>query len=127
MPVTDLAFGGRKVEDQHRVNRSTANQTAAKTSTIPAKPADPPEERPASPVDLEAAIDPLKKAFEAYGAQVDIQYRDEEDMLVIVLYATDPKTGQKTDEIVRQIPPEEAVELARRLEQGKAMFLDGKI
>ena len=115
MPVTDLAFGGRKVEDQHRVNRSTAEQRAEKTSTAPAKPMAPPEERPASPVDLESAIDPLTKAFQAYGAQVDIQYRREDDMLVIVLYATDPETGQKTDEIVRQIPPEEAINLARRM------------
>lgn len=122
MPVTDLVFAGRWPEGSRQELRGTAGQQRARDSTAP--PVAKESEKPASPTDLSVAIEPLKRVAESMNSRVDIQYRDDLEMVVMVVYRKDPETGKDMEEIVRQIPPEDAVKLAQRLEQGKATLLD---
>lgn len=122
MPVTDLVFGGRWPEERRQEAKGASGQQRARDSTSP--PVAKEREKPASPTDLATAIEPLKRAAESLNSRVDIQYRDDIEKVVMVVYRKDPETGQDTEEIIRQIPPEAAVKLAQQLEQGKATILD---
>jgi uncharacterized FlaG/YvyC family protein len=82
------------------------------------------ETKQTGPVDLLQAIDPLRKALETLNRDVSIQYRSDMEALVIVVSHLDPETGQPTKEVVRQIPPEEALRMAQRLKDNRAALLD---
>ena len=123
MPVTDLVFSGRWPEDRRKDVKEAAGQSGNERDTV-TSPVAKEEEKPATPVDTATAIEPLRKATESLNNRVDIQYREDLEMVVMVVYKKDPATGLQTDEVVRQIPPEDAVKLAQQLEKGKATFLD---
>lgn len=123
MPVTELAYTGRWPEERRReLQRAEGQQQAQESTTKP--PVAKEEIAPSAQVDTETAIKPLRKAAESLSKQVDIQYRRDIEMVVMVLYQKDPETGRNTEEVLRQIPPEEAVKLAQQLEKGKATILD---
>ncbi len=120
MPVTDLAFAGRWPEERRiEAERHAVKQRDSKTPIVAAE-----EEKPASRAETAVAIEPLKQAVKAFNNRVDIQYRQDLEMVVMVVYRKDPETGEDTEEVVRQIPAEEALRLAQQLENGKATILD---
>lgn len=122
MPVTDLVFSGRWPEDRRKEMGQVAGQPQDKSTKV--HPVAKEEDMPAVPVDTATAIEPLKKATEALNNKVDIQYRQDLDMVVMLVYHQDPKTGEQSEEVIRQIPREEAVRLAQQLEKGRATILD---
>jgi uncharacterized FlaG/YvyC family protein len=122
MPVTDLVYAGRWPEERQRELGQVAGQPKKRDTNTPA--AVKAEERPVVEVDTMTAIEPLKKAAEAHTNKVDIQYRQDLEMVVMLIYHKDPVTGEEFEEVIRQIPPEEAVRLAQQLEKGKATILD---
>lgn len=122
MPVTDLVFSGRWPEDRRKEMGQVAGQAENRDSKTPAVAKV--EERPATEVDTATAIEPLKKATQTLNNKVDIQYRQDLEMVVMLVYHKDPATGEQSEEVIRQIPPEEAVRLAQQLEKNKATILD---
>ena len=122
MPVTDLAFAGRWPEDRRKEIERTPGQHERKDSTGP--PVVREFERSAMEAETAAAVEPLKRAVRTLSNHVDIQYRRDLEMVVMVVYKKDPETGLEGEEVVRQIPPEDAVRLAQQLEKGKATILD---
>jgi uncharacterized FlaG/YvyC family protein len=122
MPVTDLVFTGRWPEERQRELGQVAGQPNKRDTNTPA--AVKAEERPAVEVDTMTAIEPLRKAAAAHANKIEIQYRQDLEMVVMLVYHKDPVTGEQSEEVIRQIPAEEAIRLAQQLEKGKATILD---
>ncbi len=82
------------------------------------------KEKPSAEAVAAAAIEPLQKAAEALGRRVDVEYREDIEMVVMVVYEDPPPGSDEGEKFVRQVPREEAVRLAQRLQQGIATLLD---
>lgn len=120
MPVSDVLASNRFGEE-HRRDLNPADSHRADRGTHPATSR---EEAPATPVDTATAIEPLKKAVAMLGHNAEVQYREDIDRVVVLVHRNDPDTGEETEEVVHQIPPEEILRLAQRLREGRSTILD---
>ncbi len=123
MPVADIGVSNRSVEARRQ-------DFAASESRHPGhggSPAATREEAPAAPVETVQALEPLRKAVSVLGDNAEVQYRQDVGRVVVVVHRVSPETGEPTEEVVRQIPPEEILRLAQRLIEGRSTLIDEMI
>lgn len=120
MPVSDVMASNRYGEEHRR----DLNPTDDPRSERGARPATPREEAPATFVETANALEPLKKTLEVLGKSAEVDYRSDIDRVVVTIHRLDPDSGERTDEIIHQIPPEEILRLAQRLKEGRSTILD---
>jgi len=70
---------------------------------------------------LQDAVKQLNKTLSAFDIQARFSIDDRVNEVVVKIYNT------RTDEVIRQIPPEYALELAASLREKIGLFLDEKI
>jgi flagellar protein FlaG len=76
-------------------------------------------------LDLSKAMDSLKKTFERLSRffKTEAQFAIERELNMIIIKIKDRDTG----EIVRQIPPEVAVKIAKNLQELMGILFDEKV
>ncbi len=67
---------------------------------------------------LTEAVANIKEMAEALGRKVGIEYETKTDTAVITIYSQDG------EEVIRQIPQEEAIRMSERLKENRVKFLD---
>lgn len=79
----------------------------------------------ALPADERSAVDETVGRMNEYvqNFQRDLQFRVDEDSQRIVVTVLDSKSG----EVIRQIPSEEVLAVARSLEQGQGLIFSDKV
>ncbi len=80
------------------------------------------EERPAARVATHEQVKAAVEQIESYlkASRRELQFQVDEDSGDVVVQVRDAATG----EVIRQIPGEDAVRMARALQENGAMFLD---
>lgn len=117
MPVADPIQPSRPSEERDKAAVERPVSQRQRETDVPEG-----KERPAAKLTAAEAVEPLQRAAQALGRRVDVQYRDDMNVVVMVVYRDDPETGE--EKVVRQIPPEEALRLAQRLQEARSTILD---
>ncbi|MBC7099860.1 flagellar protein FlaG [Candidatus Bipolaricaulota bacterium] len=89
------------------------------------KASEEPQKQQNNDVDLSKAMDSLKKTFERLSRffKTEAQFTIERELNMIIIKIKDRDTG----EIVRQIPPEVAVKIAKNLQELMGILFDEKV
>uniref|UniRef100_A0A832IAG3 Flagellar protein FlaG n=1 Tax=Pseudothermotoga hypogea TaxID=57487 RepID=A0A832IAG3_9THEM len=89
------------------------------------KASEEPKKQQNNDVDLSKAMDSLKKTFERLSRffKTEAQFTIERELNMIIIKIKDKDTG----EIVRQIPPEVAVKIAKNLQELIGILFDEKV
>ena len=74
-----------------------------------------------NPDDLIKAVNNVNKAFETFNQGLRFKVDDETDHLIVQI------VNQETDEVVKEIPSKEVLELEAQLREMVGVFLDKKV
>jgi len=116
--------------DPHH-NTNTINVNKVQTESVKQlqlnveKASEEPKKQQNNDVDLSKAMDSLKKTFERLSRffKTEAQFTIERELNMIIIKIKDKDTG----EIVRQIPPEVAVKIAKNLQELIGILFDEKV
>lgn len=116
--------------DPHH-NTNTINVNRVQTESVKQlqlnveKASEEPQKQQNNDVDLSKAMDSLKKTFERLSRffKTEAQFTIERELNMIIIKIKDKDTG----EIVRQIPPEVAVKIAKNLQELMGILFDEKV
>ena len=116
--------------DPHH-NTNTMNVNRVQTESVKQlqlnveKASEEPKKQQNNDVDLSKAMDSLKKTFERLSRffKTEAQFTIERELNMIIIKIKDKDTG----EIVRQIPPEVAVKIAKNLQELMGILFDEKV
>lgn len=116
--------------DPHH-NTNTMNVNRVQTESVKQlqlnveKASEEPQKQQNNDVDLSKAMDSLKKTFERLSRffKTEAQFTIERELNMIIIKIKDKDTG----EIVRQIPPEVAVKIAKNLQELMGILFDEKV
>jgi len=116
--------------DPHH-NTNTMNVNRVQTESVKQlqlnveKASEEPQKQQNNDVDLSKAMDSLKKTFERLSRffKTEAQFTIERELNMIIIKIKDKDTG----EIVRQIPPEVAVKIAKNLQELIGILFDEKV
>ncbi|AJC73761.1 flagellar protein FlaG protein [Pseudothermotoga hypogea DSM 11164 = NBRC 106472] len=116
--------------DPHH-NTNTMNVNKVQTESVKQlqlnveKASEEPQKQQNNDVDLSKAMDSLKKTFERLSRffKTEAQFTIERELNMIIIKIKDRDTG----EIVRQIPPEVAVKIAKNLQELMGILFDEKV
>jgi len=116
--------------DPHH-NTNTMNVNKVQTESVKQlqlnveKASEEPKKQQNNDVDLSKAMDSLKKTFERLSRffKTEAQFTIERELNMIIIKIKDKDTG----EIVRQIPPEVAVKIAKNLQELIGILFDEKV
>jgi len=116
--------------DPHH-NTNTMNVNKVQTESVKQlqlnveKASEEPQKQQNNDVDLSKAMDSLKKTFERLSRffKTEAQFTIERELNMIIIKIKDKDTG----EIVRQIPPEVAVKIAKNLQELIGILFDEKV
>jgi flagellar protein FlaG len=114
--ATSVADAGSKVAAQ-----SAQESQAAAVVNKPAAPVEPPQAPLPAPEEVSAAAKQIESYLRTAGRQ--FEFRVDEDTHITVVTVRQAATG----EIIRQIPNEEVLQLAKSLGSGPQALLDLKI
>lgn len=71
--------------------------------------------------ELDEVVDETKKTIDLFNKKLDFKVHEETDRIVVKV--VDKDTGK----IIKEIPPEEILELAARIERFLGVFIDEKV
>lgn len=100
---------------------AAAQQPAAKVPAAVPEPAQPQPQQPPQPAQLHKAVESLKQLVEA-KAPNRLAFSVDEDTGRSIVKITDAETG----DLIRQIPAEEMLEIARSLDKMQGVLLQQK-
>ncbi len=77
-------------------------------------------DRPAEVNDpiINAAVEAVQEVSDSFERKVDVQYETGSGMIVLTVYAADG------EEVIRRVPPEEAIRLSQHLKNERAKLFD---
>jgi flagellar protein FlaG len=105
--------------------RSSAQPRAAEAKAVPAPaPAPAPRQTPAAPAVEIPKIESVTRQIDSYLRSINksLQFRVDESTGQMVVSICDASTG----EVIRQVPGEEALRIAQRIENQLSTMLDEK-
>ncbi|WP_069292726.1 flagellar protein FlaG [Fervidobacterium thailandense] len=122
--VKGVTKNGEIVQLQRNVNPSTQPSDQLNVGAVMLKE-DKGEHHKNSLIDVEKGVDLLKETFEKlkkiFRGQAEFKIDREANMIIIRI--KDPETG----EILRQIPPEQAVKLAKNIQELLGVLMDERV
>ncbi|KUK03031.1 MAG: Flagellar protein FlaG protein [Thermotoga sp. 50_1627] len=117
-----------RMDPHHNVNTVNVNRAQAesvKQLQLNVEKASEEPQKQQNDVDLSKTMDSLKKTFERLSRffKTEAQFTIERELNMIIIKIKDRDTG----EIVRQIPPEVAVRIAKNLQELMGILFDEKV
>ena len=117
-PVRAPAAGQPRRQVSDNVSRAGAEQVEAPTSPVTSVVSAPVEPVRVEPQDLEAAVENLREFVS--DMQRELQFSVDEDSGRTIITVIDSDSGK----IIRQIPPEEILQIARSVSDGAFNLID---
>lgn len=109
MPTAEIKRGGNletgEKDPEYRVDKAADNQAHVK---------DKKEEK----IDTKEAVDRVENLARHFNRKIHLEVEEELDMIIVKV------VDGETDEVIRQIPPEELVELSKNAKNLKGLLIN---
>src|SRR3954469_3476105 len=119
-----MKIGDAQTDVDVRAQLAAARKTAAPTAAVPQPAAEPPRQQRAAPAVEIPKIESVTRQIDSYlrSMKKSLQFRVDHATGQMIVAIRDDETG----EVIRQVPGEDALRIAQRIEDSLSAMLDEK-